>query len=73
MQSDNNQNIAPRRAIRLPRVREMTGASSSTVWRWAKNDPEFPKPFRVGRALTCWDECEVLRWIEGKKAARGGR
>lgn len=59
------------RAIRLPRVCDLTGASRATLWRWAKMDPTFPKPFHLSPAITCWDEEEVRAWIEAKKAARG--
>ena len=55
---------------RLPRVRDLTGASSATIWRWTKVDPSFPKPFHPSPAITCWDEREVLDWIEQKKAQR---
>jgi len=59
------------RAMRLPRVCELTCASPATVWRWAKSDPTFPKPFRLSKGVTCWDEGEISPWIEAKKAARG--
>jgi prophage regulatory protein len=58
------------RAVRLPRVCHLTGASRATLWRWSKTDPTFPKPFHLSPAITCWDEGEVLEWIEDKKAAR---
>jgi predicted DNA-binding transcriptional regulator AlpA len=59
------------RAIRLPRVCDLTGASRATVWRKVKDDATFPKPFHLSTAITCWDEGEVLHWIESKKAERG--
>jgi prophage regulatory protein len=59
---------APNRAIRLPGVCDHTGASPATVWRWTKDDPTFPKPFRLSKGVTCWDEGEISAWIEAKKA-----
>jgi predicted DNA-binding transcriptional regulator AlpA len=58
------------RVMRLPGVCELTCASPATVWRWAKSDPTFPKPFRLSRGVTCWDEGEISAWIEAKKAQR---
>lgn len=62
---------AAMRAIRLPVVMHLTGASRPTVWRWSKSDPTFPRPFHLSSAITVWDEGEVLAWITAKKAERG--
>jgi prophage regulatory protein len=59
------------RAIRLPDVMRLTGASRPTIWRWVRADPSFPKPFHLSPAITCWDESELIAWIEVKKAQRG--
>jgi predicted DNA-binding transcriptional regulator AlpA len=64
---------ARRPAIRLPRVCCHTDSSPATVWRWTKDDPTFPKPFRLSKGVTCWDEGEILDWIESKKAQRSAR
>ena len=58
------------RAIRLPRVCDLTGISRATAWRKVKSDPTFPKPFHLSTAITCWDEGEIVNWIESKKATR---
>ena len=57
------------RAVRLPGVCDLTGASRTTIWRWVKDDPSFPKPFRLSAAVTCWDEGEILEWVKSKKDA----
>ncbi|MBR0671726.1 helix-turn-helix transcriptional regulator [Neoroseomonas soli] len=57
----------PGRAIRLPGVCALTGASRSTIWRWVAADPTFPRPFRLSPAVTVWDEAEVLAWLAAKK------
>jgi predicted DNA-binding transcriptional regulator AlpA len=61
------------RAIRLPQVCSLIGASRSTVWRWSKDDAMFPKPFRLGAAISAWDEGEVLDWLASKRADRGAK
>jgi predicted DNA-binding transcriptional regulator AlpA len=58
------------RALRLRDMMHLTGASRPTIWRWSKSDPTFPKPFHLSPAITCWDEGEVLEWIEAKKVGR---
>lgn len=61
-------NDGPRgRAIRLPVVCALTGASRSTIWRWVEANPTFPKPFHLSPAITVWDEAEVLGWLDAKK------
>jgi len=59
------------RAIRLPEVCALTGAAPATIWRWSNQDPSFPKPFHLSRAITCWDEQELAAWINSKKTLRG--
>ncbi|MDQ6701684.1 MAG: AlpA family phage regulatory protein [Pseudomonadota bacterium] len=59
------------RAARLPRVRDITRLSSATIWRKDKYDPSFPRSFKLSKGVTCWDENEILAWIESKKAERG--
>jgi predicted DNA-binding transcriptional regulator AlpA len=63
-------NFAGGRAIRVARVCDLTGASRATVWRWVHDDVGFPRPFKLSERVTCWDEGEVLAWIEAKKAQR---
>jgi predicted DNA-binding transcriptional regulator AlpA len=56
------------RAVRLPRVGDITGDSRSTTWRRVRDDPSFPRPFKLSAGTTVWDEGEILDWIESKKA-----
>jgi prophage regulatory protein len=65
-----NKPLSPSRAIRLPEVCHKTGASRATIWRWVKNDPSFPLRFQLSPGITCWDEGEILAWIDAKKAQR---
>lgn len=61
------------RAIRLDEVMHLTGASRPTIWRWAKNHPTFPKPFKLSESITCWDAAEIRDWLIARKASRDGR
>lgn len=60
---------APCRAIRLPEVCRLTGASRATVWRRIHDDPAFPKPFKLSAGITVWDEADVFNWLDVKKKA----
>ncbi len=73
MQAIKTKGASPSRAVRLPRVCDLTGASRSTVWRWVNRDQTFPKPFHLSSAITCWDEGEILDWIGTKKTERRAR
>jgi len=55
------------RAIRLQSVCYLTAFSRATVWRKAKYDPGFPRPFKLSQGVTVWDEAEILDWIESQK------
>jgi predicted DNA-binding transcriptional regulator AlpA len=63
----NNKTVSLR-AVRLPRVCDLTGASRATIWRKVKEDASFPRPFKLSPAITVWDEAEVLQWLTSKKA-----
>lgn len=54
--------------IRDVRVSEKLDIGRATVWRKAKDDPEFPKPFKYSNNLTGWLESEVDDYIARKVA-----
>ncbi|MCX8085610.1 MAG: AlpA family phage regulatory protein [Rhodocyclaceae bacterium] len=56
--------------LRIAQIAERIGdIHPSHAWRMLRNDPEAPKPIKLGARLTVFDEAEVTRWIEGKVAA----
>lgn len=67
MPSPKSKQAAPSRAIRLPEVRRLTGMSKATIWRYSKDDPKFPKPFKLSPSITVWDEGAVLAWLAAKQ------
>jgi prophage regulatory protein len=67
MPSNKTLQNAPSRAIRLPRVCELTGVSPATVWRFARIDTTFPKPFKISANVTVWRENEIVNWIARKQ------
>ena len=43
-------------------------AGDSTVWRRAKNEPDFPQPYRLGSKCTRWKVGDIRAFIAGKAA-----
>lgn len=54
---------------RVGQVAEYFSIGISTVWNRAKNDPEFPKPFRLGARTTVWSKADLVAYAERMKAA----
>ena len=48
--------------IRLPQVLEMTGLSTSTIYRWM-TDGTFPKQIQLGSRSVVWNERDVIDWM----------
>lgn len=49
--------------ISMREVKEMTGKSRSTIWRWIR-DGKFPKPRQVGTRDIGWLESEIEEWVQ---------
>ena len=66
------------RAIRCPRVKELTGVSRSQIYAMMDEkspafDQSFPRSFHLGDAPnspTVWWECEVVDWLRSKAGTR---
>ena len=53
----------PRRTLRPPKVAEKLSIGLSTMWMRAKNDPTFPKPFKLGPRITVFFEDEIDAYL----------
>lgn len=68
MASDSFSQISP--VLRLPKVREATGLSRSTLLRRVK-EGTFPAPIKIGPRAVGWVQSQVLSWINDRiKASR---
>jgi prophage regulatory protein len=56
------ENIQNDRIIRLPEVKDRTGASETSIWRW-EQDETFPKRIKIGARMVGWRLSEVNAWI----------
>jgi prophage regulatory protein len=54
---------------RVPEVLSKSGISRSTLARFEKNDPTFPKKFKIGVRSMGWLESEIDAWIQSRVAA----
>ena len=57
------------RFLRLPEVREMTGLSTSTIYRWM-SEGTFPKQIQLGSRSVVWLESDVTKWMDQRIGAR---
>lgn len=54
---------------RVAQVAQYFSMGISTVWARAKDDPKFPKPFRLGPRTTVWSKEDLDTYAEAMKAA----
>ena len=59
-----------KRALRVRQVANILGIGVSSVWRLAKTEPDFPKPFSLSPRVTVWALEEVVGYIEIKRTQR---
>lgn len=64
------------RLIRLPELLELTSLSRASAYRLIANDPEFPKPIKIGfssarNSAVAFSLTEVQRWIDKQTEKRG--
>lgn len=60
-----------RRVLRPRQFADKYQMGLSSFWRHAKEDPTFPKPFKLTARCTVVDADEAEAWFELRKAARG--
>ena len=58
------------RLLRRKHVQELTGLSSSSLYRKIASG-DFPKPVSLGGHAVRWREDELLRWLEERPRAGG--
>jgi prophage regulatory protein len=54
--------------LRFPAVRELTGLSRSTLWRFQQQGT-FPKPVKLGANSIGWLASEVEAWLLSRPSA----
>jgi predicted DNA-binding transcriptional regulator AlpA len=58
------------KVIRMARLATRPGhppgllpVSPATIWRWTRERPDFPKPFKIGNQTTVWNLAEIEKFI----------
>ncbi len=52
--------------IRLPLVKELTGLSTSSIWRH-EQEGNFPRRLSIGKQAVGWYYDEVLGWLDSRR------
>jgi prophage regulatory protein len=52
--------------VRATQVANREGVSVATVWRWVR-EGKFPKPIKLGAAVTAWRISDIEAWEGSKK------
>lgn len=47
------------------------GVHRSTLWRWLRDDPMFPRPVSLSKGCLRWRIADLEAWEEIKAAGRG--
>lgn len=68
----NNTSMAEPVLLSVQDVGKMVGVSRSTVLRWAKERPEFPKSVRFGLNTARWKASEIAEWIDNAQSGQEG-
>lgn len=50
---------------------EYIGVGLSTLWRYAKIDPTFPKPAHISARLTLFKRADLDAWVESRRMGGG--
>ena len=57
------------RAIKLPKVKEITSLSNATIYRLIKQGA-FPKQIKLSERTVVWNMDEIDNWLEEKTDTR---
>ena len=58
----------PRKLLRLPQVKDLTGLSRATIYRYV-DVGDFPRPVKLGARAVAWHASDVDDWIAGRTPA----
>lgn len=56
-------------AFRPARAARFVDMGESTLWKFAKEDPDFPRPIKLGSRMTVFLRADLVAWIQRRAAA----
>jgi prophage regulatory protein len=61
-----NQTVFHSESPRPAQAAALLGIGIATLWRWAKERPDFPRPRRLSARCTVFDRDELVAWRDGQ-------
>lgn len=61
--------VAPRKALRCPKVLEKTGLSKTHLYRLIQQG-KFPAPHKLSERVSAWDEADIEAFLAEKFSGR---
>ena len=58
-------NTISHRMLRLPEVRDITGVSRSSIYKWM-DEGKFPPSRQLGERAIAWDSREIAKWVDSR-------
>jgi prophage regulatory protein len=58
-------NTISQRMLRLPEVRDITGVSRSSIYKWM-DEGKFPLPRKLSERAIAWDSREIAKWVDSR-------
>ena len=59
-------NPVPSKSLRPTQAAEFLGIAVSTLWRFHKCRPSFPRSRKIGPRCTVFDQFELLQWRDSQ-------
>lgn len=56
----------PSTSLRPRQAAEFLGIGESTLWRWTKDRPDFPKPIKLGARTTVYPLDKLTAWRDAQ-------
>lgn len=53
------------RMVRTREFEQLSGYERTTLWRKERQDPNFPKRYKIGKRATAYKMSEIQAWLEG--------
>ena len=58
-------NTTSQRMLRLPEVRDITGVSRSSIYKWM-DEGKFPLPRKLSERAIAWNSHEIAEWVDSR-------
>lgn len=59
-------NVVQTQSARPKEAADLLGVSASTIWKWIRERPDFPKPRKLSSRCTVFDVAELVAWRDAQ-------